>query len=286
MARSGLCSRRDAEALVAAGRVALDGRRLETAATLVRPGQRVTVDGKPLPEPEPARLFRFHKPRGLLTSARDPQGRPTIYDGFPAELPRLMPIGRLDMNSEGLLLLTNDGGLKRRLELPATGWLRRYRVRVFGRVDEAMLARLADGVTVEGVAYGPIRARLDSQRGDNAWLTMGLSEGKNREIRRVCEHLGLKVSRLIRLGYGPFQLGSLPRGAIEEVPARTLAEQLGGGDRQGAQKRKVGTAKAKPKKPRPGHRKAARPAAPGAAKGAGPARGKGGGETRRADRRR
>ncbi|WP_367575465.1 pseudouridine synthase [Tistlia consotensis] len=268
---------------MAAGRVTLDGRRLDSPATLVAPGQRLAVDGKPLPEPEASRLFRFHKPRGLLTTARDPQGRPTIYEGFPAELPRLMPIGRLDMNSEGLLLLTNDGALKRRLELPATGWVRRYRVRVFGRVEEAVLAQLADGLVVEGVAYGPIRARLDSQRGDNAWLTMALTEGKNREIRRVCEHLGYRVNRLIRLAYGPFQLGGLPRGALEEVPARMLAEQLGstaGGVRTPA-KRKVGTAKAKPPKPRPGHRKAA---AARKASGRKPAaRGKGAGD---ADRRR
>src|SRR5690606_38072462 len=198
IARSGLCSRRDAEALIAAGRVTLEGRRLDSPATVVQPGQAIEVDGRPLPQPEAPRLFRFHKPRGLLTAARDPHGRPTIYDGLPPELPRLMPVGRLDMNSEGLLLLTNDGGLKRRLELPTTGWVRRYRVRVFGQVEEAALARLADGLVVEGVSYGPIRTRLDSQRGGNAWLTMSLTEGKNREIRRVCEHLGWRVNRLIR----------------------------------------------------------------------------------------
>lgn len=263
MARSGLCSRRDAEALIAAGRVTLDGRPLESPATLVVPEQRIAVDGKDLPVPEAPRLFRFHKPRGLLTTARDPQGRPTIYEGLPSELPRLMPIGRLDMNSEGLLLMTNDGGLKRRLELPATGWVRRYRVRVFGRVEEAALAGLAEGVVVEGVAYGPIRARLDSQRGDNAWLTMALAEGRNREIRRVCEHLGYRVNRLIRLAYGPFQLGGLPRGALEEVSARTLEAQLGADAGRPAAKRKIGTAKAKPPKVKPGHRKAARKPAPG-----------------------
>lgn len=249
------------------------------------PDQRITVDGKPLPVPEAPRLFRFHKPRGLLTAARDPHGRPTIYDGLPAELPRLMPVGRLDMNSEGLLLLTNDGELKRRLELPSTGWVRRYRVRVFGRVEEAALARLGDGVVVEGVAYGPIRARLDSQRGDNAWLTMALTEGRNREIRRVCEHLGYRVNRLIRLAYGPFQLGGLPRGALEEIPARTLAEQLGSGGARPAAERKVGTARAKPPKPKPGHRKAAQK--PGGT--AGGRRGPEQGSTRRggrADRRR
>lgn len=268
--------------MIAAGRVALDGATLDSPAIVVSPGQRITVDGNPLPQVEAPRLFRFHKPRGLLTAARDPHGRPTIYDGLPPELPRLMPVGRLDMNSEGLLLLTNDGGLKRRLELPATGWVRRYRVRVFGRVQEADLAALAEGALVEGVTYGPIRARLDAQRGDNAWLTMALTEGRNREIRRVCEHLGYRVNRLIRLAYGPFQLGSLPRGALEEVPSRILAEQLGGGaDRPAAAKRKVGTAKAKAPRVKPGHRKAGhkpvirttgsgpRTGAPGAEGGAG-----------------
>lgn len=273
IARSGLCSRRDAEALIAAGRVSLDGRLLDSAATLVLPEQRVEVDGKPLPTPEAPRLFRFHKPRGLLTAARDPHGRPTIYDGLPPELPRLMPIGRLDMTSEGLLLLTNDGALKRRLELPATGWVRRYRVRVFGQVEEAALARLGEGLLVDGVAYGPVRARLDSQRGGNAWLTMALTEGKNREIRRLCEHLGYRVNRLIRLAYGPFQLGGLPRGALEEIPARTLAEQLGTPGSAGAGgQRKIGTAKAKPPKRKPGGRKGPRkPGPPRKPEGAGSA---------------
>src|SRR5262249_39734902 len=181
----------------------------------------------PLPVAEPTRLFRYHKPRGLLTSARDPQARPTIYEDLPADLPRLMPIGRLDLGSEGLLLLTNDGELKRRLELPATGWLRRYRARVNGHVDPARLASLAKGLTIAGVDYGPIRASLDRQIGDNAWLTFSLAEGKNREIRRVCEHFGWPVSRLIRTAYGPFQLGHLDKGAVEEVPAKVLRDQLG-----------------------------------------------------------
>ena len=176
---------------------------------------------------EPARLFRYHKPPGVLTAARDPEGRPTIYDGLPADLPRLMPIGRLDMGSEGLLLLTNDGELKRRLELPATGWLRRYRVRVHGRVDEARLDALKDGIAIEGFQYGPIQARLDRVQGSNAWLTVALREGKNREIRRVLEHFDWPVTRLIRLSFGPFQLGGLAAGAIEEVPAKVLQEQLG-----------------------------------------------------------
>jgi 23S rRNA pseudouridine2605 synthase len=227
IARAGLCSRRDAEAWILAGRVSVDGSVLDSPARNVLPGQTILVDGRPLPDAEPPRLFRFHKPKGLVTTARDPEGRPTIYDRLPAELPRLMPIGRLDLPSEGLLLLTNDGELKRRLELPSTGWLRRYRVRVFGTPDDARLAALARGITIDGVAYGPIDARLERIQGDNAWLVMGLREGKNREIRRVLEHLGHPVSRLIRIAYGPFQLGSLGKGAIEEVRPKVLKDQLG-----------------------------------------------------------
>lgn len=227
IARAGLCSRREAEAWIQGGRVKVDGRLVTSPALDVMPEQTVLIDGKPLPEPEPTRLFRYHKPRGVLTTARDEADRPTIYDTLPPELPRLMPIGRLDLNSEGLLLLTNDGELKRRLELPATGWLRRYKVRAYGLVTDEQLAKLAKGVTVEGVAYGPIEARLERVQGDNVWLAMGLREGKNREVRRVLEHLGLKVNRLIRLAYGPFQLGSLPKRGIEEVPRKVLRDQLG-----------------------------------------------------------
>ena len=227
IARAGLCSRREAEVLVAQGRVALDGRTVEQPGTVVQPGQRVTVDGEALPALEPPRLFRFHKPAGVLTAARDPEGRATIYDRLPANLPRLMPVGRLDLGSEGLLLLTNDGGLKRHLELPATGWLQRYRARVHCQVDERALAGLAKGVTVAGVAYGPIDAKLERRTGANAWLMVALREGRNREVRRVCEHLGLEVNRLIRIAYGPFQLGSLKEGGIEEVPGKVLREQLG-----------------------------------------------------------
>ena len=194
---------------------------------MVGPASRIVVDGKPLPVAEPTRLFRYHKPRGLLTTAHDPEGRETIYDKLPRELPRLMPIGRLDLTSEGLLLLTNDGELKRRLELPVTGWLRRYRVRVNGRVEPARLAGLEKGVTIEGIDYGPIRATLDRQQGDNAWLTLSLAEGKNREIRRVCEFMGYPVNRLLRTAYGPFQLGHLERGEVEEVPPKVLRDQLG-----------------------------------------------------------
>jgi 23S rRNA pseudouridine2605 synthase len=229
IARSGLCSRRDAERLIAAGRVAVDGAVLSSPALSVTAANLVTVDGEPLPASEQPRLFRYHKPAGVLTAARDPEGRPTIYDRLPDGLPRLMPIGRLDMASEGLLLLTNDGALKRRLELPATGWLRRYRVRVHGRIDEAKLRGLEGGIEIDGFRYGPIQATLDRVQGSNAWLTVALREGKNREIRRVLEHFGWPVSRLIRLSFGPFQLGGLAAGAIEEVPGKVLREQLGAG---------------------------------------------------------
>lgn len=227
MARAGLCSRREAERWIAERRVKVDGKVIDGPAVLIGPGNRVHVDGKPLPAAEPPRLWRYHKPAGEITTARDPQGRPTVFDNLPSDMPRTVTIGRLDIGSEGLLLLTNDGGVARRLELPATGWTRRYRVRVHGKPDEAALARLNKGVTVEGVRYGPIRAVLDKVQGSNAWLTMSLTEGKNREIRKVCAHLGLDVNRLIRLAYGPFQLGNLARGAIEEVPRRAMREQLG-----------------------------------------------------------
>jgi 23S rRNA pseudouridine2605 synthase len=227
IARAGFCSRRDAERLIAEGRVAVDGEVLTSPAVTVTDANRVTVDGEPLPAAEQARLFRYHKPAGVLTAARDPEGRPTIYDRLPEDLPRLMPVGRLDMGSEGLLLLTNDGELKRRLELPATGWLRRYRVRVHGRIDESKLKALEAGIAIDGFSYGPIQATLDRVQGSNAWLTVALREGKNREIRRVLEHFGWPVNRLIRLSFGPFQLGKLAVGEIEEVPAKVLQEQLG-----------------------------------------------------------
>jgi 23S rRNA pseudouridine2605 synthase len=239
IARSGFCSRRDAERLIAAGRVAVDGEVLSSPAVTLTDANRVTIDGEPLPQAEPARLFRYHKPAGVLTAARDLEGRPTIYDRLPDGLPRLMPIGRLDMGSEGLLLLTNDGELKRRLELPATGWLRRYRVRVHGRIDESSLAGLKDGIEIDGFRYGSIQAALDRVQGSNAWLTVALREGKNREIRRVLEHFGWPVNRLIRLSFGPFQLGGLAPGALEEVPAKVLAEQLGTRSTSAARKRRV-----------------------------------------------
>jgi 23S rRNA pseudouridine2605 synthase len=227
LARAGLCSRRDAERWIAEGRVAVDGAVLTSPAVSVSADSDVRVDGKPLPQPERARLWRYHKPTGLVTTHRDEKGRRTVFDALPEGLPRLISIGRLDLNSEGLLLLTNDGALARRLELPATGWVRRYRVRVHGAVDPARLETLARGVTVDRVAYGPIRAQLDRQQGSNAWITLSLQEGKNREVRRVMEHLGLPVTRLIRIAYGPFQLGLLARGAVEEVPPQVLRDQLG-----------------------------------------------------------
>ena len=227
LARAGVASRRDAEELLTRGKVRLNNVVIKHPATFVTPGDLVTVNGKLIDEPERTRLWRYHKPDGLVTTHRDPEDRPTVFAKLPPTLPRVVSVGRLDLNSEGLLLLTNDGGLARRLELPATGWLRRYRVRVHGAVDERTLATLAQGLTVEGVRYGPIQAGLDSRQGANAWLTVALQEGKNREIRRVMQHLGLAVNRLIRTAYGPFQLGNLPRGAAEEVNAKVLRDQLG-----------------------------------------------------------
>jgi 23S rRNA pseudouridine2605 synthase len=227
LARAGICSRRDAEKLIAEGRVSVDGQVLSTPATLVTDASIITVDGKAIGAPERTRVWRYHKPRGKLTTNRDPQGRATIFEDLPRGIPRVISVGRLDFNSEGLLLLTNDGALARKLELPETGWMRRYRVRAFGRIGDGEIARLARGITVSGIRYGAIEAQLDRQQGDNVWLTMGLREGKNREIRKVLEALGLKVSRLIRTAYGPFQLGRLEPGEIEEVSGKVLTDQLG-----------------------------------------------------------
>ena len=227
IARAGLASRREAEAWIAAGRVAVNGKTIDSAALNVIPADRITVDGAPLPARERTRLFLYHKPRGLVTTNADPEGRPTIFGALPKWLPRLLSVGRLDMGTEGLLLLTNDGGLARVLELPETGWLRRYRVRVHGHPEDSRLKALAGGITVDGVTYGSIEAKLDRNQGDNAWLTMALREGRNREVRRVLEHLGFQVSRLIRVAYGPFQLGSLPERGIEEVRPKVLKEQVG-----------------------------------------------------------
>lgn len=203
--------------MIAEGRVALNGAPVETPATLLASLDGVTVDGNPVAAPEPARLFLFHKPTGVLTTERDPAGRPTIYDRLPKGLPRLMPVGRLDLNTEGLLLMTTDGGLKRQLELPATGVERAYRARAYGRISQPQLEELIEGVEIEGVRYGPIDANIERRTGTNVWIEMILKEGKNREVRRVLEHLGLQVSRLIRTRYGPFVLGDLAPGQIGEV---------------------------------------------------------------------
>lgn len=226
LARAGLCSRRDAERWITDGRVAVNGTTLDSPACVVRSGDVVQVDGKVIPEPEPARLWRYYKPSGLVTTARDEKGRTTVFERLPPDMPRVISVGRLDLTTEGLLLLTNDGELARFLELPATGWTRRYRVRVFGEVNEVKLAELAKGPTIDGVKYGPIEAVLDRIQGRNAWLTVSLKEGKNREIRKVMEALDLQVNRLIRVAYGPFQLGKLEESAVEEVPKRVVREQV------------------------------------------------------------
>jgi 23S rRNA pseudouridine2605 synthase len=227
MARAGLCSRRDAERWIAAGRVALNGAVLDSPAVTVTDADTIVVDGKAIAQKEPTRLWRYHKPDGLVTSHRDERGRETIFDHMPENMPRVISVGRLDLTSEGLLLLTNDGGLARHLELPSTGWTRKYRVRAFGDVTQAQLDALKSGVKVEGVFYSGIEAHIDRHTGSNIWLHMSLREGKNREIRRVLAYLGLEVNRLLRLSYGPFQLGHLPEGAVEEIPLSVLRESLG-----------------------------------------------------------
>lgn len=247
MARAGLCSRRDAERWIAAGRVTLDGKILETPAVTVDEKSKIRVDGKPLPRIEVPRLWRYHKPRGHITSTRDMRGRTTVFEDFPEDMPRVVTVGRLDVESEGLLLLTNDGELARLLELPSTGWVRRYRVRVHGRPQPEALEKLKRGVVIDGVKYGPIEAKLDHQGPSNAWVTVGLREGKNREVRRLMEHIQLTVNRLIRISFGPFQLGNLEAGQVEEVKQRSLKDQLGL-KKTAAQEQ--GTAKAKPK-PKP-----------------------------------
>jgi 23S rRNA pseudouridine2605 synthase len=217
LARAGVASRRAVERMIGARRIAVNGLVVETPATFVSSAQRITVDGKAVAAKEPARLWRYYKPRGLVTTARDPQGRPTVFEHLPESLPRVVTVGRLDLDSEGLLLLTNDGALARELELPSSGWERRYRVRVRGCPGTQALARLRRGVTVAGMRYGPIEAAVERKRPGNAWLLVTLREGKNREIRRVFDHLGHPVSRLIRVGFGPFELGTLEPGTVAEV---------------------------------------------------------------------
>nr|WP_206377561.1 pseudouridine synthase [Sphingobium sp. TB-6] len=222
LARAGIASRREIERMIEEGRVTLNGEAVTTPATLLTSLHGITVDGNPVAAPAPTRLFLFHKPSGLLTTERDPRGRPTIYDKLPADLPRLMPIGRLDMTTEGLLLLTTDGEFKREMELPSTGVPRTYRARAFGEVSQNQLEDLFEGIEIEGIRYGQIEANLERRTGRNQWIEMTLTEGKNREVRRVLEHLGLQVNRLIRTSYGPFHLGELASGAVEEVRQHDL----------------------------------------------------------------
>ena len=264
IARAGLASRRGAEEMVAQGRVAVNGKTIDSPALNVTAADRITVDGKPLAAAEPPRLWLYHKPEGLVTTAKDEKGRETVFDTLPEDMPRVMSVGRLDINSEGLLLLTNDGEIKRRLELPSTGWLRKYRVRVKGNPDEAMLEPLRKGVVIEGERFQPMDVTLDRLQGANAWLTVGLREGKNREIRRAMEVVGLSVNRLIRISYGPFRLGDLAPGAVEEVRAKVLRDQLGlEKDTPPA----TGTAKAKPRKvTRSGGKPGSRPGPQGGTK--------------------
>lgn len=268
IASAGLCSRRDAEKWIEAGRVEINGRKHTSPAHNVTAEDDITVDGKPLPKKAAPRLWRYYKPRGLIVSHRDEQGRQSVFDALPPDLPRVVSVGRLDLDSEGLILLTTSGALARHLELPSTGWSRKYRVRVHGRVDTNQLADLAEGITIEGVRYQGIKASLDRQGTSNAWLTMVLKEGKNREIRRVMEHLGYRVSRLIRTSYGPFSLNTLEEGEVEEIKSAILRDQLG-------LERKPGQADptpAKPKQPRQNRQrktagKANRPPSPGGKKG-------------------
>ncbi len=227
LSRAGVASRREAERMITAGRVAVNGQMIDSPALNVTSADKITVDGKPVGEPEPPRIWLYHKPVGLVTTERDEKDRPTVFSALPDNLPRVMSVGRLDLNSEGLLLLTNDGAVKRQLELPSTGWLRRYRVRINGSVSEAKLDLLRAGITVEGIRYQPMTVTFDRQQGANAWLTVSLREGKNREIRRAMQALDVTVNRLIRVSYGPFQLGALKAGDVEELKQRVVRDQLG-----------------------------------------------------------
>ncbi|SMH37350.1 pseudouridine synthase [Maritimibacter sp. HL-12] len=264
LSRAGIASRRDAERMIEAGLVAVNGKIIASPALNVTGADKVVVDGKPVGTPEPARLWLYHKPLGLVTTARDEKGRETVFDALPEDMPRVMSVGRLDINSEGLLLLTNDGTIKRRLELPSTGWVRKYRVRVHGTPVDDDLAPLRKGIVIDGERFQPMGVTIDRQQGANAWLTIGIREGRNREIRRAMEAVGLTVNRLIRVSYGPFRLGDLKPGAVEEVKARVLRDQLGledDGDKTGTA-RKPANAARKPanaaRKPARDERKPAR----------------------------
>ncbi len=227
MARSGVCSRRQAEELIKQKRVSVNGVLIESPAFNVEGDEKILLDGEKLPAIEQTRLWLYHKPTGLLTTHKDTDNRPTVFDNLPPEMPRVISVGRLDLNSEGLLLLTNSGELSRKLELPANGWSRRYKIRVHGKVEPKKLAELEKGVTIDGVQYGKVKIELESQNGSNSWLLITLNEGKNREVRKLMKSIGLEVARLIRLSYGPFQLGSLKKGEVKEVPQKVLKEQLG-----------------------------------------------------------
>ena len=228
LSRAGVCSRRDAEKLILAGRVSLNGKVLKSPAQNVVEGDKIYVDNQRVGGKEPTRLWRYHKPKGLVTTHHDEKGRPTIFENLPDDLPRVMSVGRLDMTTEGLILLTNNGELARHLELPATGWTRKYRVRAFGEITQARLDKLQDGVKVDGILYNSIKAKLEKEQGDNVWIEMVLTEGKNREIRKVLEYLGLKVNRLIRVSYGPFILGKMAENEVQEIGYKAIKEALGG----------------------------------------------------------